>query len=86
MDNSEYEDLGAVLEMLKTRAGAGWVFPFKYEELAEHFNRAVDTLGTEQIGVRHLYQARHGGASHEALNASGRCAEDGRCAGEHRAR
>ena len=56
----------ALLPVLSIGLPFASLYEASHRELAESFLRASETLGYEAREVHHLYQLRHGGASHDA--------------------
>jgi len=59
---------GLLAEVRQVRAPEELVFPFDYPEIAEEFRLAGAEFQLQDVGVSHLYQLRHGGASHDAAS------------------
>ena len=54
--------------VLKAKAKHDSLFNLSYRQLAVAFSKAVRSLDYEKAGIVHLYQLRHGGASHDAAS------------------
>ena len=67
-DVEEFKFLDKLLEIAKrVRGPEELLFPFTYGEMAAEFKDAGTVFNLNEAGVMHLYQLRHGGASHDAL-------------------
>ena len=68
-DVEEFKFLDKLLEIAKReRKADDLMFPCSYREMAAEFKNAGTVFNLNEAGVVHLYQLRHGGASHDALS------------------
>ena len=70
LDNPDYHWFNPSLAQLRERHSGGKVFKFTYSELNTAVQKSLLALKYQEAGVQHLYQLRHGGASHEAAAGS----------------
>jgi hypothetical protein len=68
LDSPEFVEMNKVWRRLKHGAAASLLFDWGYLALSKAFKHAISELHYDEIGVVHLYQVRHGGASHDAAS------------------
>lgn len=69
LTNPEFNDLEGALRLWKQRAGLkGRLIATPYEQLAKDFRAACARLNYVSLGIEHLYQLRHGGASFDVAS------------------
>lgn len=67
--NPEFDDLMGAVRLWKLRTGpVRRLVPVPYNQLARDFRAVCKKLGFLSIGVEHLYQLRHGGASFDVAS------------------